>query len=141
MIASQRKAEKLRDLMRMRGIDAAQLARLEAPAGPDAGAKTPSEIALVALTAVLARLRGRALTSVERSPSRDEAPDAGMAATAPAAGFVNPVCGRIIDTANAKHVGQYDGVSFYFCCDGCWSTFRGNPAKYASIHHEHRRHP
>jgi xanthine dehydrogenase accessory factor len=141
MIASHRKAEKLRDLMRIRGIDAAQLARLEAPAGPDAGAKTPSEIALVALTAVLARLRGRILTSVERGPQRVEAPDSGRAATARADGFVNPVCGRTIDTANPKHVEQYDGTSFYFCCDGCWNTFRGNPAKYASIHHEHRRHP
>ena len=59
MIASRRKAERLRDVMRMRGIDEARLARLGRPAGPDAGAKTPGEIALVAIVGVLALLRGR----------------------------------------------------------------------------------
>src|SRR5262249_42680323 len=56
MIASRRKADTLRQAMRMRGIDEARLAALEAPAGPDAGAKTPAEIALVAMTGVLASL-------------------------------------------------------------------------------------
>src|SRR5271169_5516603 len=60
MIASRRKAERLRALMRMRGIDEDRLARLSAPAGPDAGAKTPGEIALVAMVGVLGLLRGRA---------------------------------------------------------------------------------
>ncbi len=60
MIASRRKTEKLRDAMRVRGVGEAELARLVAPAGPDAGAKTPGEIALVAIVGVLAVLRGRA---------------------------------------------------------------------------------
>ena len=54
MIASRRKAERLRDVMRMRGVDEDRLARLVAPTGPDAGAKTPGEIALVAIVGVLA---------------------------------------------------------------------------------------
>ena len=33
-----------------------------------------------------------------------------------------------------KHVETYEGVAYYFCCDGCWTTFRQNPAKYAAIH-------
>jgi len=41
MIASRRKADRLRTVMKMRGVDEAQLARLQAPAGPDAGA-TPT---------------------------------------------------------------------------------------------------
>ena len=59
MIASRRKAERLREAMRMRGIDESRLARLAAPAGPDAGARTPGEIALVSMVGVLAMLRGR----------------------------------------------------------------------------------
>jgi xanthine dehydrogenase accessory factor len=47
MIASRRKSDKLRAVMKARGVDETQLARLEAPAGPDAGAKTPGEISLV----------------------------------------------------------------------------------------------
>ena len=115
MIASQRKAEKLRAVMRTRGIDESQLARLQAPAGPDAGAKTPGEIALVAIVGVLALLRGRSEVAVE-------------------AKFINPVCGMAVSTANPLHIEVYEGVSYYFCCDGCWTTFQRDPAKYAGIH-------
>lgn len=121
MIASRRKAEKLRETMRARGIAEAQLARLQAPAGPDAGAKTPGEIALVAIVGVLAFLRGRAAAPVgARAPRAAKATD--------------PICGMAVDTANAKHVEKYEGESYYFCCDGCRTTFRQSPAKYAAIH-------
>ena len=138
MIASRRKAEKLRAVMRMRGLDEAQLARLQAPAGPDAGAKTPGEIALVAIVGVLALLRGR---SVE--PAR-AGPDAGPPVLQPAPGtapegkFVNPVCGMVVGVAAAVHVENYEDLSYYFCCDGCWATFRNDPAKYAAIHRASR---
>jgi xanthine dehydrogenase accessory factor len=130
MIASRRKADKLRGVMRMRGIDEAQLARLQAPAGPDAGAKTPGEIALVAFVGVLALLRGRARSS------HDSTFAAAVESKAPApADFINPVCGMAVSPVGAMHVEAYEGVSYYFCCDGCWTTFRGDPAKYAAIHH------
>jgi len=116
MIASRRKAEKLRAVMRMRGVDESQLARLQAPAGPDAGAKTPGEIALVAIVGVLALLRGRSQVAVE-------------------AKFINPVCGMAVSIANPMHIEIYEGVSYYFCCDGCRTTFQKEPAKYAAIHH------
>jgi xanthine dehydrogenase accessory factor len=116
MIASRRKAEKLRAVMRMRGVDEAQLARLQAPAGPDAGAKTPGEIALVAIVGVLALLRGRSEVAAE-------------------AKFINPVCGMAVSIANPMHIEIYEGVSYYFCCDGCRTTFKQEPAKYAAIHH------
>ena len=147
MIASRRKAEKLRAVMRMRGIDESQFARLQVPAGPDAGAKTPGEIALVAIVGVLALLRGRGLAPVNAAPAAQEAakgagqerrqPDARTApgiATAQAK-FVNPVCGMAVSIANPMHVENYAGVAYYFCCDGCRTTFRKDPAKYAAIHH------
>jgi xanthine dehydrogenase accessory factor len=145
MIASRRKVERLREVMRMRGVDGSQLARLYAPAGPDAGAKTPGEIALVAIVGVLALLRGRGQVPVAlptRSVAADASglppfkpgsrpdPDAG----APGTKFVNPVCGMAVDTATPKHVEEYEGVAYYFCCDGCLTTFRLDPAKYAAIH-------
>ncbi len=125
MIASRRKADRLRDVMRVRGIDEAQLARLSAPAGPDAGAKTPGETALAAIVGVLAVLRGRA----QRPESHSV-----VGAAAPAAKFVNPVCGTAVDTATPKHVETYEEVAYYFCCDACWATFRREPAKFAAIH-------
>jgi xanthine dehydrogenase accessory factor len=124
MIASRRKADRLRAVMRMRGIGAAQLARLHAPAGPDAGAKTPGEIALMAIAGVLASLRGR-------PEGRAQAP---VAPPAPADNkFINPVCGMAVSTASALHLENYAGVSYYFCCDACWTTFLEDPGKYAAI--------
>ncbi len=144
MIASRRKTERLRDVMWMRGVDTAQLARLTAPAGPDAGAKTPGEIALVAIVGVLAVLRGRAHagpTAETRSEddtalavSLKTVPKENPAAAVSPARFVNPVCGIGVDTASPKHIEQYDGVAYYFCCDGCLTSFRQDPAKYAAIH-------
>jgi len=124
MIASRRKAEKLREAMHARGIDDKLLARFQAPAGPDAGAKSPGEIAMVALVGVLAVLRGRA-----KLPLREVG--AGGAAQGK---FVNPVCGAPIDMATAIHVERHDGIDYYFCCDGCWTMFMQEPAKYAAIH-------
>jgi len=146
MIASRRKAEKLRSVMRMRGIEESQFARLQAPAGPDAGAKTPGEIALVAIVGVLALLRGRCLGPGIAMQVRQEVTQInGQAgspsefrtapATATAEGkFINPVCGMAVSTASPMHVEQYEGVSYYFCCDGCRTTFTKDPAKYAAIH-------
>lgn len=138
MIASRRKADRLREVMRMRGIDAGQLARLQAPAGPDAGAKTPGEIALVAIVAVLALLRGRADTAdgARQVASHPAAAPSPAAAPAPVpATFRNPVCGMAVSITNPLHVETYEGEAYYFCCDGCRDTFRADPAKYASIHH------
>jgi xanthine dehydrogenase accessory factor len=161
MIASRQKADRLRTTMRMRGLDESQLARMQAPAGPDAGAKTPGEIALVAMVGVLAALRGRC-----RSPLDIEAVQRGAAAapgqedgrvktgtaplTAAAEGeasaisgdsatgeFINPVCGRAVSIANPLHVEVYAGETYYFCCDDCRATFRKDPEKYAAIRRSH----
>jgi xanthine dehydrogenase accessory factor len=145
MIASRRKAERLREVMRMRGIDDVKLARLSAPAGPDAGAKTPGEIAFVAMVGVLALLRGRPqMASIPKAQLvANDAPDLAppqsdshnaIDAAAPHTKFVNPVCGIAVDTAAPKHIENYEGVVYYFCCDGCLATFRQDPAKYAAIH-------
>jgi xanthine dehydrogenase accessory factor len=144
MIASRRKADRLREVMRMRGIDEVRLARLCAPAGPDAGAKTPGEIALVSIVGVLSILRGRAeqpdapqsrvaaRAALPVSPPPQAHSEPG--ATQPGAKFVNPVCGIAVDTAAPKHVENYEGIAYYFCCDGCWTAFREAPAKFAAIH-------
>lgn len=137
MIASRRKADSLRDLMRLRGIDEARLARLQAPAGPDAGARTPGEIALVAMTGVLAALRGRRAANETQDTVGAEMgtpPEPGSAVSAETPGtFINPVCGIAVSTATPKHVESYGGEDYYFCCNGCWNTFRESPAKYAAI--------
>jgi xanthine dehydrogenase accessory factor len=121
MIASRKKADRLRELMRTRGVSAEQINRLVAPVGPDAGAKTPQEIAMVSIVGVMAYQRGRA-----------GLPTNGQSVVANAGKkFINPVCGMAIDIATAKHVETLNGVDYFFCCDGCLTTFRQDPGKYA----------
>lgn len=157
MIASRQKADRLRTMMRMRGLDESQLARMQAPAGPDAGAKTPGEIALVAMVGVLTALRGhcRPPLYIERV-QRDTTAAAGQedrranTCTAPVTAevegeapaisgdsatgeFINPVCGRAVSMVNPLHVEVYVGETYYFCCDDCRTTFRKDPEKYAAI--------
>jgi len=133
MIASRRKTEKLRAAMRMRGIDESQFARVRAPAGPDAGAKTPGEIALVAMVGVLALLRGRGESPLNAGQDASKPNALAAAATATEGKFINPVCGMAVSTVNPLHVETYEGLSYYFCCDGCRTTFLQDPAKYAEI--------
>ena len=110
MIASRRKSDRLRAIMQTRGIDAAQLARLQAPAGPDVGAKTPGEIALVAIAGVLGFLRGRSqqpARALQSTPAQRGEPVPHLApSTAKASGdtFINPVCGAAVSVAHALHV-------------------------------------
>jgi xanthine dehydrogenase accessory factor len=134
MIASRRKTEQLRAVMRVRSVEESQLARLQAPAGPDAGAKTPGEIALVAIVGVLALLRGRGASpmNVGQDMSKPNSLAAPFA-TATEGKFINPVCGMAVSTVNPLHIETYEGVSYYFCCDGCRTTFLRDPAKYAEI--------
>lgn len=117
LVASRRKAERLRAAMRERGIAEARLAAIQAPAGPDIGAHTPAHIALAAVGGAVA-----CLPSV-----------APPVAARPAQAYVNPVCGAAVDPATAMHAIGYEGQRFYFCCGGCKQEFERDPARYAAI--------
>jgi YHS domain-containing protein len=61
-------------------------------------------------------------------------PPPGSAAGAETVGtFINPVCGVAVSTVSPMHVEAFGGEDYYFCCNGCWETFKQNPAKYAAI--------
>ena len=42
---------------------------------------------------------------------------------------IDPVCGMTVDPAKAASV-EHQGTKFYFCCQGCATKFRADPAKY-----------
>ena len=119
MIASARKAERLRAVMLARGVPAERVATLRAPVGPDIGASTPAEIALAAVAEVV-RLR--------RVHPAQQTPLAG-----PPAGYVNPVCGAAISAQMVIHTLEHDGLVQYFCCDHCKVEFERDPDKYTVI--------
>ncbi|SDJ12950.1 xanthine dehydrogenase accessory factor [Paraburkholderia steynii] len=142
LIASRRKADRLRETMRERGIGGARVAVLHAPAGPAIHAHTPQEIALGAVAGLVAlrheheqaeafaqpatRQVGVATEAVPRLPPCEvlDAP------VSDARHYLNPVCGMSVEIATAKHVVEYGGQKIYFCCDCCKTEFERRPEHY-----------
>ncbi len=91
---------------------------------------------------VLALLRGRGAdrtrVAAAEAPGLEPRPPA---PAGPGRTFINPVCGVAVDTASPKHVEEYEGVAYYFCCDACPATFRQDRAKYAALHRAAARVP
>ena len=51
--------------------------------------------------------------------------------TAPAAGgVIDPVCGMTVDPNAGKPHADYQGQTYYFCCNGCKTKFLADPQKY-----------
>jgi molybdenum cofactor cytidylyltransferase len=46
---------------------------------------------------------------------------------------VDPICTMTVVVADAKHVAEYDGRRFYFCCEHCQRTFERDPQRYADV--------
>ncbi len=44
----------------------------------------------------------------------------------------DPVCGMAVDPAKTQHRVSYRGKTYYFCCDGCQTSFEADPQKYLS---------
>jgi xanthine dehydrogenase accessory factor len=141
LVASRRKADKLRGTMRARGIDALRLTALHAPAGPSIHAHTPQEIALGAVAGLVMlrrELEEAAALAESSTPESGELvpglpPCESMASVEPrvaGARYVNPVCGMAVDIASARHVVDWGGQRVYFCCDGCKVEFERSPEKY-----------
>ena len=40
------------------------------------------------------------------------------------------VCGMEVDIAEAKHMSEYKGETYYFCSAGCKEHFDKNPEQY-----------
>ena len=122
VIASKRKAERLRTAMKLRGISQDRIDVIHAPAGPDIGAVTPNEIALAAVAGLVALRRGHVPSSAQHTIE-----------TQPVTGYVNPVCGAIVDPARALSSLTMSGQTHYFCCEGCRTEFERDPEKYLEI--------
>ena len=42
----------------------------------------------------------------------------------------DPVCGMTVKTAGAKYTLDYKGTTYYFCSEGCKTSFSKSPEKY-----------
>ena len=136
VIASKRKAERLRTAMKLRGISQDRIDVIHAPAGPDIGAVTPNEIALAAVAGLVALRRGHAPSSTQHTqpaPTQHKRPAPTAVENQPVTGYVNPVCGAVVDPARALSSLTMSGQTHYFCCEGCRTEFERDPEKYLEI--------
>lgn len=115
LVASKKRAQSVIEFLRDSGIPEDRLARLKYPAGLDIGAVTPEEIA-VSILAEIVQV-GRQLPIITSAPVEvAEAKD--------------PVCGMMVEIANARYTTDYSGRTYYFCCAGCKRSFEKEPEKY-----------
>jgi xanthine dehydrogenase accessory factor len=115
LVASPRRAAAVREELQSRGLPAASVERIKAPAGLDIGAVEPEEIAL-SIMAEITQLRRR-----NSGGAQDLRPTA-AAATEPEIA-IDPVCGMTVEIATARHQAQVNGQTIYFCCPACKRRF------------------
>ncbi|HEY0254006.1 MAG TPA: XdhC family protein [Kofleriaceae bacterium] len=122
VIASRRRYSLLRDAVVARGIDAGALNQIANPAGLDLGAREAGEVAVSILAQIVAR-RNQPTTKLAVVADSDVAP-----VIAPTA--IDPVCKMTVTIPGAKHVGEWNGKTWYFCCGGCKTKFLAEPHKF-----------
>ena len=108
VIASRKRFEAMRGELASRGVPEPALARVQAPAGLDIGARTPEEIALSVMAQIVEQQR-KAPPLPGRQSIREEA--------------IDPICGMTVAVAGARHTAEVQGVTYYFCCARCRSKF------------------
>ncbi len=117
LVSSQKRGQKILDLLKDIGLAETDLARVRNPAGLDLGAKTPNEVA-VSILAEMIQLRRQA---------------ARVAAEVLEAEAHCPVCQMSVSMASARHSTEYKEQTYYFCCPNCKHQFIKDPEKYLQI--------
>jgi xanthine dehydrogenase accessory factor len=119
-VASKVKTATILEYLKERGLTAARLGQLRAPAGLDIRAASPEEIAVSILAEIIRVNR----TTPTMANNNVELPAAKQAAK-------DPICGMMVEISTAKHKTEFRERTFYFCCAGCKQKFAKQPDKYA----------
>jgi xanthine dehydrogenase accessory factor len=116
LVAAEKRASALRSMLRERGFDEQQLARVHAPVGLDLGPVENAEIAVAVLADLVARRAAGQFRAVDAAPERREARD--------------PVCGMTVYVDEARYERVHEGVHYWFCSGSCQHRFDEDPAAY-----------
>ena len=118
LIASKKRASGVLDHLRSRGVAAAELDRVQAPAGLDLGAVANAEIAVAVMADLVARR------------ARGELVAHGSAQAPPRVEAIDPVCGMTVLVDDAKYHTVHEGVDYWFCAPGCLRAFTSDPGAF-----------
>lgn len=113
-VASKTKAQKLSEDLLDKGVSAGRVAAVKAPAGLQIGAVSPEEIAVSILAEIVQVGRSRAGSAKEAEPAESK----------------DPVCGMMVEVANARYKSERKDRTYYFCSSNCKQRFDFDPAKY-----------
>jgi xanthine dehydrogenase accessory factor len=143
VVASRKRFAILRQTLVDRGISAHALDAIKSPAGLDLGGRLPEEVALSILAEIVQR-RHAVQARGEGHEEKKSGVALPIAGTAPAAAAVasaaappatpltaiDPVCHMTVTVATARHVGTWDGRTWYFCNPRCKDKFLADPHRF-----------
>jgi xanthine dehydrogenase accessory factor len=140
LVASPTRAAVVRAYLRDEGVPLDRLAALRAPAGLDLGADAAGEVAVSILAELVQVRRGRAEFVAAPGPATTAGPaGAAQAAAATAAAeapepsgiiLLDPVCGMTVRREHARHLAEYGGRIYAFCCLACRTRFAREPTAF-----------
>ena len=124
LVASRKRAEAVRAYLAQQGLPEEQLRRFKSPAGLDIQARRGDEIALSIMAEIVQLRRSWPELAWQPAvtPQSTAAPEPEDA--------IDPICGMSVTIAGAKYTYEHAGTTYYFCCPGCKTTFRKEPARY-----------
>ncbi|TMQ03702.1 MAG: YHS domain-containing protein [Deltaproteobacteria bacterium] len=122
VVASRKRFAVLRQTLLDRGVSAHALDAIKSPAGLDLGGRQPEEVALSILAEIVQLKHAR--------PADQPAPVTAVAAATAPTTAIDPVCHMTVTIATARHVGTWDGRTWYFCNPRCKDKFLADPGRY-----------
>jgi xanthine dehydrogenase accessory factor len=117
LVASPKRGAGVLADLRVDGVPEAMLDLIDVPAGIDIGARTPAEIAMSILAAIVAVRRGERAAA----PEHEYVPAPASSTAPPIA--VDPICGMTVAAIPGTPSVEFEGERVYFCCEGCKAKF------------------
>jgi xanthine dehydrogenase accessory factor len=120
LVASRKRGAGVIGELRGDGVSKELVELIDVPAGVDIGARTPAEIALSILAAIVAVRRDHRFAPSQDAPP---VPPGILSASTPELTAVDPICGMTVATMPGTPSVLHDGEVVYFCCSGCKAKF------------------
>lgn len=136
VVASRKRFAVMRETLVDRGISSHALDTIQSPAGLDLGGRQPQEVALSILAEIVQRKHAKApaeLSAPRAAPALVGPPEAEPPAQVRALTATDPVCHMTVTVATARHVGTWDGRTWYFCNPRCKDKFLADPARFLDV--------